>query len=115
VILEPALFFAGSPLRIRGRFSEVSVDATGNVRVIPRPAFASATGSGLARPAARRAADTLELPVLDRRIVPLALTGRRFQAMMRRAPMPYCSFHSGFEYTLEPGDPGLHDPLARFL
>jgi len=122
VILEPqdsaALFFAGSPLEIRGRFSEVSVDATGNVRVI-RPTGIRTRYQVVASLAPRRVpptADTLELPVLDRRIVPLArslVAGSSDDAA--RADALLRSFHSGFEYTLEPGDPGSHDPLARFL
>jgi transglutaminase-like putative cysteine protease len=122
VILEPqdsaALFFAGSPLEIRGRFSEISTDATGNVRVI-RPTGIRTRYEVVASLAPRRVpptADALELPVLDRRIIELARSlvadssgdAARADALLR-------FFRSGFEYTLEPGDPGSQDPLARFL
>jgi transglutaminase-like putative cysteine protease len=122
VILEPqdsaALFFAGFPLEIRGRFSEISIDASGNVRVL-RPTGIRTRYEVVASLAPRRGpptADTLELPVLDRRITKLARSlvadssgdAARADALLR-------FFRSGFEYTLEPGDPGSQDPLARFL
>jgi transglutaminase-like putative cysteine protease len=122
VILEPqdsaALFFAGFPLEIRGRFSEISIDATGNVRVI-RPTGIRTRYQVVASLAPRRvppSADALELPALDRRIVDLArslVAGSSGDPARADALLGF--FRHGFQYTLEPGDPGSHDPLARFL
>jgi protein-glutamine gamma-glutamyltransferase len=122
VILEPqdsaALFIAGTPLEIRGRFSEVSIDVNGNLRVI-RPTGVRTRYEVLAALQPRRTpptADALALPPLDQRIVDLARSqvadtsgdAARAEALLR-------FFRRGFEYTLEPGDPGSQDPLARFL
>jgi transglutaminase-like putative cysteine protease len=122
MILEPqdsaTLFFAGSPLEIRGRFSEISIDATGNVRMI-RPTGIRTRYQVVASLAPRHVpptADAFELPVLDRRIIDLARSlvadssgdAARAGALLR-------FFRSGFEYTLEPGDPGSQNPLVRFL
>ena len=122
VILEPqdsaALFFAGFPLEIRGRFSDVSLDATGNVRVI-RPTGIRTRYQVVASLAPRRVpptADALELPTLDRRIVELArslVAGSTGDSARADALLRF--FRNGFQYTLEPGDPGSQDPLARFL
>jgi transglutaminase-like putative cysteine protease len=122
VILEPqdsaALFFAGFPLEIRGRFSEISIDATGNVRVI-RPPGVRTRYEVVASLAPRRVpptADALQLPVLDRRIIEL---GRSLVAdwsgEAARADALLRFFRNGFQYTLEPGDPGSQNPLTRFL
>jgi transglutaminase-like putative cysteine protease len=122
VILEPqdsaVLFFAGIPLEIRGRFSEVALDATGNLRVI-RPTGIRTRYQVLASLAPRRvppSSETLALPPLDPRIIDLArlqVSGVAGDAARAQALLGY--LRRGFEYTLEPGDPGSQDPLTRFL
>jgi transglutaminase-like putative cysteine protease len=122
IILEPqdssALFVAGFPLEIRGRFSEVAMDSVANLRVI-RPTGVRTRYQVVASLAPRRApptAETLALPKIDRRIALLA------QALVQgvsgdpaRAGALLGFFERGFVYTLQPGDPGREDPLARFL
>jgi transglutaminase-like putative cysteine protease len=122
VILEPqdsaVLFFSGTPLEIRGRFSEVAIDAVGNLRVI-RPTGIRTRYQVLASLGPRRiapTAETLALPPLDPRIIELArsqASGLAGDAARAEALLGF--FRRGFEYTLDPGDPGSQDPLARFL
>ncbi len=122
VILEPqnsaVLFFSGTPLEVRGRFSEVAIDAVGNLRVI-RPTGIRTRYQVLASLGPRRVpptAETLALPPLDPRIIDLArsqASGLAGDAARAEALLGY--FRRGFDYTLEPGNPGSQDPLARFL
>jgi transglutaminase-like putative cysteine protease len=122
VILEPqdsaVLFFAGTPLEIRGRFSEVAIDATGNLRVI-RPTGIRTRYQVLASLGPRRAAptaETLALPPLDPRIIDLArsqVSGLTGDGARAEALLGY--LRRGFDYSLEPGPSGSQDPLARFL
>jgi protein-glutamine gamma-glutamyltransferase len=122
VILEPqdsaVVFFAGTALEIRGRFSEVSIDSTGNLRVI-RPTGIRTRYQVLASLGPRRVpptVETLALPPLDPRIIDLArsqVSGLARDAARAEALLGY--LRRGFEYTLEPGFPGSQDPLTRFL
>ncbi len=122
VILEPqdssVLFFAGTPLEVRGRFSEVGIDAIGNLRVI-RPTGIRTRYQIVASLGPRRVpptAETLALPPIDPRIIDLARSqaaGLAGDSLRAEALLGY--FRRGFQYTLEPGDAGSQDPLARFL
>jgi transglutaminase-like putative cysteine protease len=122
VIFEPqdtsALFVAGRPIEIRGRFGEVAIDGIGNLRVI-RPTGVRIRYQVLASLAPRRTpptAETLALPPIDPRIVELAreqVKGAGGAAARADALLGY--FRHGFRYTLEPGDNGGEDPLVRFL
>ena len=122
VILEPQdssmLFVDGFPLEIRGRFSEVAIDAIGNLRVI-RPTGVRTRYQVVASLAPRRSAptpETLALPRIDPRIVALAQSlVQGVDGDRARADALLRFFERGFSYTLEPGDPGKEDPLARFL
>jgi protein-glutamine gamma-glutamyltransferase len=122
VILEPqdtsALFVAGRPIEIRGRFGEVAIDGIGNLRVI-RPTGVRIRYQVVAALTPRRSppsAETLALPPIDPRIVELAreqVKGAGGAAARAEALLAY--FRHGFRYTLEPGDNGGEDPLVRFL
>jgi protein-glutamine gamma-glutamyltransferase len=122
VILEPqdtsALFVAGRPIEIRGRFGEVAIDGIGNLRVI-RPTGVRIRYQVLASLAPRRTpptAETLALPPIDPRIRDLArelVKGAGGAAAQADALLGY--FRHGFHYTLEPGDSDGEDPLVHFL
>ena len=110
VILEPqnsaVVFFAGTALEIRGRFSEVSMDSTGNLRVI-RPTGIRTRYQVLASLGPRRVpptVETLALPPLDPRIIDLArsqVSGLARDAARAEALLGY--LRRGFEYTSRAG------------
>jgi transglutaminase-like putative cysteine protease len=122
VILEPqdssALFVAGFPLELRGRFAEASIDALGNLRVI-RPIGVRTRYQVIASIAPRRmppTRQTLQLPRVDPRIVDVARS--RVQGLtsdQQRADALLDYFHHGFRYSLEATNPGSEDPLVHFL
>jgi transglutaminase-like putative cysteine protease len=122
VVLEPqdtsALFVAGRPIEIRGRFGEVAIDGIGNLRVI-RPTGVRIRYQVMASLAPRRtppSAETLALPPIDPRIVELAREQvKGVGSASARADALLGYFRHGFRYTLEPGDSGGEDPLVRFL
>jgi protein-glutamine gamma-glutamyltransferase len=122
IILEPqdssALFSAGSPVELRGRFSEASIDAIGNLRVL-RPIGVRARYEVQASFAPRRSpptAETLALPKIDPRIVELARQrAQGVEGGRAMAEALLAVFRRGFRYTLQPGDPGGEDPLVWFL
>jgi transglutaminase-like putative cysteine protease len=122
IILEPqdssALFSAGSPVELHGRFSEASIDAIGNLRVL-RPIGVRARYEVLASFAPRASAptaETLALPRIDARIVALARQQvEGLQGDRARVEALLALFRRGFRYTLQPGDPGGEDPLVWFL
>jgi transglutaminase-like putative cysteine protease len=122
MILEPqesaALFIAGRPIEIRGRFTEVSTDAIGNLRVL-RTVGIRTRYQVLASLAPRMdppTPETLALPTIDRRILELAREQVKGVSGDRsRAEALLGFFHRGFRYSLEPGDDHGEDPLVRFL
>jgi transglutaminase-like putative cysteine protease len=122
IILEPqdssVLFSAGSPVELRGRFSEASMDSIGNLRAM-RPIGVRTRYEVLASLAPRRSpptAETLALPEVDPRIVELARQQvEGVHGARARAEALLGFFRRGFHYTLHPGDPGNEDPLVWFL
>ena len=122
IILEPqdssALFIAGFPLEIRGRFSEVAMDSIANLRVI-RPTGVRTRYQVVASLAPRRTpptAETLSLPRIDPRIAELARAQVGGLSRDRdRADALLGYLHHGFHYSLTPGGTGHEDPLVRFL
>jgi len=122
IILEPqdssALFVAGYPLEIRGRFAEAAIDAIGNLRVI-RPIGVRTRYQVVATMAPRRTPptpQTLQLPRVDSRIVELARS--RVQGLARdeqRADALLDYFRRGFRYSLQIESPKDADPLVHFL
>ncbi|MGH7805468.1 MAG: transglutaminaseTgpA domain-containing protein, partial [Candidatus Binatia bacterium] len=121
VILEPmeipALVVLGRPLEIRGRFSGVLMDELGNLRgAFPPSRIRYEVVAALDGDRSHPTSETLELPAIDPRIRALAEErtadaeddADRAQALLE-------VFRQGFRYSLEPGDVGEADPLARFL
>ncbi|MGH7857053.1 MAG: transglutaminase TgpA family protein, partial [Candidatus Binatia bacterium] len=122
VILEPlenpTLFFLGSPLQVRGRFSGMMVNGVGDLRVVPSTTArirydvlsSLAPRTELPTPRSRKT------PKLDPRVATLSrrlvegISGEtaRAEALLRH-------FRRGFRYTMNPGTPATGDPLAWFL
>jgi protein-glutamine gamma-glutamyltransferase len=121
VILEPmeipAIVVLGRPLEIRGRFSGILMDDLGNLRgAFPPARIRYEVIAALDSERSQPTSETLELPDVDPRIPAFAekrTADARDDGERARALLDV--FRSGFRYSLEPGDIGVQDPLARFL
>jgi protein-glutamine gamma-glutamyltransferase len=122
IVLEPmempVLPSLGRPIEIRGRFGGVLEDTLGNLR------GAHASGArlrydvlaALAPDPTPPTPETIALPAIDPRVRALAEERTRgLGGAAARAEALLAIFREGFRYSLEPGDAGTADPLARFL